>query len=133
MLSFLCDYDHSIVQSLQAGFTFGFPLHSGGPRHSQYASNLLSAIQNPNAVDIKLSQELEARGLQVFLRCHVPRVLESAWCPRRLLASFGSFTIFLTLKVLLLTMASPLITPVLPILPSKMLYDLSNVSAPTAI
>ena len=63
MLSFLCDYDHSIVQSLQVGFTFGFPLHSGGPRHSHYTSNLLSATQNPNAVDIKLSQELETQSL----------------------------------------------------------------------
>ena len=63
MLPFLSGYDHSIVQLLESGFTFSFPLHFDGPRCSQEAPNLLSAIQNPKVVSAKLSKELDAHTL----------------------------------------------------------------------
>lgn len=51
------------MQFLEAGFTFGFQLHFDGPRCSQEAPNLLSAMQNPEAVNAKLSKELDAHRL----------------------------------------------------------------------
>ena len=63
MLPFLSGYDHSLVQFLESGFTFGFQLHFDGPRCSQDAPNLLSAMQNPAAVNAKLSKELDAHRL----------------------------------------------------------------------
>ena len=51
------------MQFLESGFTFGFPLHFDGPRCSQDAPNLLSAMQNPAAVNAKLSKELDAHRL----------------------------------------------------------------------
>ena len=51
------------MQLLESGFTFGFPLHFDGPRCSQEAPNLLSAIQNPKVVSPKLSKELDAHRL----------------------------------------------------------------------
>ena len=60
MLPFLSGYDHSIVQLLESGFTSGFPLHFDGPRCSQEAPNLLSAVENPKVVSAKLSKELDA-------------------------------------------------------------------------
>lgn len=63
MLPFLSGYDHSLMQFLEAGFTFGFQLHFDGPRCSQEAPNLLSAMQNPEAVNAKLSKELDAHRL----------------------------------------------------------------------
>ncbi|CAH3159243.1 unnamed protein product, partial [Porites lobata] len=47
----------------ESGFTFGFPLHFDGPRCSQEAPNLLSAIPNPKVVSPKLSKELDAHRL----------------------------------------------------------------------
>ncbi|PFX27327.1 hypothetical protein AWC38_SpisGene7982 [Stylophora pistillata] len=41
----------------------GFPLYFDGPRCSQEAPNLLSALQNPKAVSAKLSKELDAHRL----------------------------------------------------------------------
>ena len=59
---FLSGYDPSIAEVLVKGFTQGFPLHyEGSP--SFHASNLLSAIQNPAAVDAKITKELEAHRL----------------------------------------------------------------------
>ena len=63
MLPFLSGYDHSIVQLLESGFMFGFPLHFDGPRCFQEAPNLLSTLQNPAAVNAKLSKELDAHRL----------------------------------------------------------------------
>lgn len=51
------------MQLLEFGFTSGFPLHFDGPRCSQEAPNLLSAIQNPKVVSAKLSKELDAHRL----------------------------------------------------------------------
>ena len=51
------------MQLLESGFTSGFPLHFDGPRCSQEAPNLLSAIQNPEVVSAKLSKELDAHRL----------------------------------------------------------------------
>ena len=63
LLSFLSGYDNSIVQYLATGFTMGFPLHYEGPHFSCHSNNLLPAIQNPTAVDAKLSKELDAQRL----------------------------------------------------------------------
>ena len=63
MLPFLSGYDRSLVQFLESGFTIGFQLHFDGPRCSQEAPNLLSALQNPGAVNAKLSKELDAHRL----------------------------------------------------------------------
>ena len=63
LLFFLSGYTHSIVEFLSAGFTEGFPLHFEGPRFSSHAPNLLSALQNPAAVDAKISKELAAHRL----------------------------------------------------------------------
>ena len=41
----------------------GFPLRYEGPHFSCHSNNLLSAIQNPTAVDAKLSKELDAQRL----------------------------------------------------------------------
>ena len=59
MLSFVSGYDHSIVQLLESGF----PLHFDGPRSSQEAPNLLSALQNPRAESAELSTKLDAHRL----------------------------------------------------------------------
>ena len=56
-------HDNSIVQYLATGFTMGFPLHYEGPRFSCTSNNLLSAMQNPTAVDAKISKELDAHRL----------------------------------------------------------------------
>ena len=63
LLLFLSGYDNSIVQYLATGFTMGFPLYCEGPHFSCHSNNLLSAIQNPTAVDAKLSKELDAQRL----------------------------------------------------------------------
>ena len=57
-LSFLLSgYTDSIVNFLISGFTEGFPLHYEGSRDSFRAPNLLSAVQNPSAVDYKIAKE----------------------------------------------------------------------------
>ena len=45
------------------GFTQGFPVHVQGERKSRTATNLMSALNNPEAVDAKLQKELEAHRL----------------------------------------------------------------------
>lgn len=60
---FLSGYDQSIVELLCSGFRNGFPLHFEGPRHSFKSTNLLSALQNPAAVETKLKKELDAHRL----------------------------------------------------------------------
>ena len=65
MLLFLSGYDHFIVEFLASGFTIGFPLHYDGPGCSQQAPNLLSAIENPEAVDAKLAMEIAAHRIAV--------------------------------------------------------------------
>ena len=51
------------MQLLESGFTSGFPLHFDGPRSSQEAPNLLSALQNPRAESAELSTKLDAHRL----------------------------------------------------------------------
>ena len=60
---FLSGYVPSVVQLLSHGFNYGFPLHYEGPQDSSRATNLLSAIQNPEAVDAKIDKELAAHRL----------------------------------------------------------------------
>lgn len=63
-LSFLLDgYTHSTVEFLISGFTNCFPIHFQGVRQLRKAKNLLSALDNPSAVDSKLKKELEAQRL----------------------------------------------------------------------
>lgn len=62
-LSFLLDgYTHSTVEFLISGFTNGFPIHFQGVRQSCKAKNLLSASDNPSAVDSKLKKSLKPNG-----------------------------------------------------------------------
>ena len=58
MQFFLSGYIPSVVELLSHGFNYGFPLHYEGPQDSSCATNLLSAIQNPEAVDAKLDKEI---------------------------------------------------------------------------
>ena len=59
---FLLDgYTHSTVEFLISAFTRGFSIHFQGEGKSRTANNLLSALENPSAVDAKLRKELEAR------------------------------------------------------------------------
>ena len=63
-LGFLLEgYTHSTAEFLISGFTYGFPIHFQGERHSRKANNLLSALENPRAVDAKLAKELDAQRL----------------------------------------------------------------------
>ena len=60
---FLSGYIPSVVELLSNGFNYGFPLHYEGPQDSSCAKNLLSAIQNPEAVDAKLDKEIAAHRI----------------------------------------------------------------------
>ena len=53
----------SVVELLSNGFNYVFPLHYEGPQDSSCAKNLLSAIQNPEAVDAKLDKEIAAHRI----------------------------------------------------------------------
>lgn len=52
-----------MVELLSNGFKYGFPLHYEGSQNSSCAKNLLSAIQNPEAVDAKLDKEIAAHRI----------------------------------------------------------------------
>ena len=52
-----------MVQFLVSGFSEGFPLHYMGTRKSFISKNLVSALNNPLAVDAKISKELAASRL----------------------------------------------------------------------
>ena len=60
---FLSGYNHSIAEFLSSGFRQGFPLHYDGDPGCSDAKNLISASENPDAVDAKISKELEAGRL----------------------------------------------------------------------
>ena len=63
-LGFLLDgYTRSTVEFLISGFTHCFFIHFQGECKSCTANNLLSALENPSAVDVKLRKELEAQRL----------------------------------------------------------------------
>ena len=63
-LSFLLEgYTPSTVEFLLFGFTQGFSVHFQGDRKSRTATNLMSALDNPQAVDAKLQKELESHRL----------------------------------------------------------------------
>ena len=55
---YLKGYNIPVAQFLLEGFSQGFPLNYQGPRQSFFAANLKSALDNPTAVDVKISQEL---------------------------------------------------------------------------
>lgn len=72
-LGFLLDgYANSTVVFLISGFTHGFPIHFQGERKSSTANNLLSALENPMAVDAKISKEREAQRLAVSVQSPPP-------------------------------------------------------------
>ncbi|XP_044169830.1 uncharacterized protein LOC122953893 [Acropora millepora] len=60
---FVSGYIPSMVEPLSNGFENGFPLHYEGSQNSSCAKNLLSAIQNPDAVDAKLDKEIAAHRI----------------------------------------------------------------------
>ena len=63
-LGFLFEgYTPSTVEFLLFGFTQGFPVHFQVDRKSRTASNLMSALDSPEAVDAKLQKELESHRL----------------------------------------------------------------------
>lgn len=59
----LIGYDVGLASQLHNGFKFGFTLHFEGSRKSFFTTNLLSAQQNPEIVNAKLSKELAANRL----------------------------------------------------------------------
>ena len=63
MLSFLDGYTPSTVRYLRDGFTAGFHLDYTGQLISVHSKNLSSALENPEAVDLKLDKELSAHRL----------------------------------------------------------------------
>ena len=56
----LSGYTPDIVEFLSVGFCKGFPIHYDGMRESSDATNLNSALENPEAVDVKIRKELVA-------------------------------------------------------------------------
>ena len=60
---FLSKYTPSIAEHLVSGFTFGFSIHHEGQRISSHAQNLMSALHNPDMVDLKIEKELLAGRL----------------------------------------------------------------------
>ncbi len=63
LVLFLQGYNVLLVQFLVSGFSEGFPLHYMGTRKSFISKNLVSALNNPLAVDAKISKELAASRL----------------------------------------------------------------------
>lgn len=63
LIELLSGYEPSIIQFLISGFSHGFPLHYKGEHRVFEARNLLSALQNPEIVDMKLGKELAAARL----------------------------------------------------------------------
>ena len=59
----LSGYDPDIVKFLISGFSNGSPLNFQGIRQNLDSKNLSPAIQNQQAVDMKLAQELAANRL----------------------------------------------------------------------
>ena len=57
------DYTSFTVEFLSFGFTQGFPVHFQGERKSRTATNLMSSLDNPEAVVAKFQKELEAHRL----------------------------------------------------------------------
>ena len=60
---FLSGYTPFIAEHLVSGFTFGFSIHHEGQRISSHSQNLISALHNPDVVDLKIEKELLAGHL----------------------------------------------------------------------
>ena len=60
---FLSGYTPFIAEYLVLGFTFGFSIHHEGQRISSHSQNLMSALHNPDVVDLKIEKELLAGRL----------------------------------------------------------------------
>lgn len=63
LISLLSGYNHSTVEFLHSGFSFGFPIHFQGERVSSTSKNLASAFLHPMAVDDKIRKELDSHRL----------------------------------------------------------------------
>ena len=64
LLSFFWSgYTPSMAELLVSGFTFGFSIHYEGDRISSHSTNFVSALQNPEVVDLKIEKELVAGRL----------------------------------------------------------------------
>ena len=69
----LSGYDPIITKLLISGFSHGFSLHYQGGGLLFESRNLLSALQNPTIVDMKLAKELAAsRLIGPFMSIYVP-------------------------------------------------------------
>lgn len=62
-IRFLDGYSPYLVQLLFSGFSEGFPLHYHGHNRNFEGRNLLSVLQNPQVVDVKIQKELESHRL----------------------------------------------------------------------
>ena len=60
---FLSGYTPFIAEHLVSGFTFGFSIHHEGQRISSHSQNLMSALHNPDVMDIKIEKEFLAGRL----------------------------------------------------------------------
>ena len=60
---FWSGYTPSIAEHLGSGFSFGFSIHHKGQRISSHSQNLMSALHNPDVVDLKIEKELLAGSL----------------------------------------------------------------------
>ena len=57
----------SIAELLFSGFTFGFPIHHDGERISSHSKNLMSALHNPEVVDLILKRHFHWAVCQAHL------------------------------------------------------------------
>lgn len=60
---FLSGYTPFIAEHLVSGFTLGFSIHHEGQQISSHSQNLMSALHNPDVVDLKIEKELLAGRL----------------------------------------------------------------------
>ena len=101
-------YPSSIINILISGLSCGFPLHYQGNHRAFEASNLLSALENPQVVDMKLSKELAACRIAGPLRLHHFPLFEFRLLVlylKRYRVTFVLFIICLSQRVARLTMA----------------------------
>ena len=95
LLPLLHGYDAHVALTLSNGFSQGFPLYFNGVPLSFCSKNLLSALQHPNVVSAKLTQEVHSiqLHLKIFVFLHWVLFL------KRLRANFDSFIICLFPRV----------------------------------
>lgn len=60
---FLSGYTPFIAEHLVSGFTLGFSIHHEGQQISSHSQHLMSALHNPDVVDLKIEKEVLASHL----------------------------------------------------------------------